>query len=185
MWRTALDGLETPTVSVLEPACGSANDYRFLAAAGLARLVDYAGLDLCEKNIRNARRMFPGVRLEVGNVFELPFADRAFDFTVVHDLFEHFSPAALEVAVAEVCRVTRRALWVGFFQMHDGPDHIIRPYGTYHYNTLSAARTRDLFLKHAAKVEVAPIASLFRDLFGCPEVPNPAAYVLTAMIERT
>jgi len=42
------------TVSVLEPACGSANDYRFLHAYGLARLVSYTGFDLCAKNIENA-----------------------------------------------------------------------------------------------------------------------------------
>src|SRR6266702_7644186 len=32
-----------PSLSVLEPACGSANDYRFLHACGIAQLVDYAG----------------------------------------------------------------------------------------------------------------------------------------------
>ncbi len=49
-----------PSLSVLEPACGSANDYRFLDAYGLARLVDYTGFDLCAKNIENARALFPG-----------------------------------------------------------------------------------------------------------------------------
>src|ERR1019366_10798263 len=78
-------------LSVFEPACGSANDYRFLHAYGLARLVSYMGFDLCAKNIENARALFPGISFAVGNVFEIAAPDKAFDLCFVHDLFEHLS----------------------------------------------------------------------------------------------
>ena len=39
LWHSALAREQPPPVSVLEPACGSANDYRFLEAYGLARLI--------------------------------------------------------------------------------------------------------------------------------------------------
>src|SRR5262245_1245926 len=55
LWRASLANEPPQSVSVLEPACGSANDYRFLNAFGLARFLDYTGFDLCEKNIRNAK----------------------------------------------------------------------------------------------------------------------------------
>ncbi len=41
---------------MLEAACGSANDYRFLHAFGFAPFLDYAGFDISPKNIDNARR---------------------------------------------------------------------------------------------------------------------------------
>ena len=66
-------------------------------------------------NIENARARFPNVRFKVGNAFELHWPDKAFDYCVVHDLFEHLSLEGLHTAVREVCRVTRQGLCVSFF----------------------------------------------------------------------
>jgi len=74
IWRELLAGEQPRRICVLEPACGSANDYRFLDTFGIARLLDYVGFDLCEKNIVNASGMFPGVRFKVGNVLEIDAA---------------------------------------------------------------------------------------------------------------
>jgi hypothetical protein len=63
--------VDAPHLSVLEPACGSANHYRFLVRCGIARFLDYAGFDLCAKNLENARALFPEVRFGVGNVFAI------------------------------------------------------------------------------------------------------------------
>ena len=38
----------------------------------------------------------------VDNVFEIDAPERAYDYTVVHDLFEHLSPEGLEAAVREL-----------------------------------------------------------------------------------
>ncbi len=91
---------ETPRpIRVLEPACGSANDYRFLHQFGLARVIRYTGFDLCDKNVGNARSLFPETEIGVGNVLEIGFPNHAFDLCFVHDLFEHLSPEAVEQAV--------------------------------------------------------------------------------------
>jgi SAM-dependent methyltransferase len=178
IWSGVLAG-ETPSpVSVLEPACGSANDYRFLAAYGLARLLDYTGLDLCDKNIENARRWFPQVRFEVGNVLEIAAQDKAYDYGFLHDLCEHLSLEALPVAVAELCRVTRRALCVGFFNMHEEADHVVRPVEGYHWNTLSMERVRDLFASHGGAVRVIHIETFLRWTFRCDQTHNLKAYTL-------
>jgi SAM-dependent methyltransferase len=182
LWRKALGRALAPRVSVLEPACGSANDYRFLDAFGIARFLNYTGFDLCEKNVRNARAMFPDVRFEVGNALEIGAADNAFDFCFVHDLFEHLSLEAMETAVAEVCRVTRRGLLAGFFRMCDADEHVVRPAGPYYVNQLSVSRTRALFARHATAVEVVRLDSLLRRRFGCPDTPNPNACVFTATL---
>jgi len=181
LWRSVLAKEQPPPpVPVLEPACGSANDYRFLEAYGLARLIDYSGFDLCEKNIANARALFPGTRFWIGNVFEIAVTDRSFDLCFTHDLLEHLSPAGLECAVRELCRVTRHGICVGFFQMDELPEHIVRSVADYHVNTLSLARTEALFAQHGFAVQPLHIGSYLRGRVGCQETHNPNAYTFLA-----
>lgn len=167
---------------VLEPACGSANDCRAMVASGLARFLDYTGFDLCGKNIANARELLPGMRFETGNVFAIGAADGAFDYTVVHDLFEHLSLRGLEQAVAEVCRVTRSGLCLGFFQMDEADEHVVRVVDEYHVNTLSLSRTLALFRHHGFSGEAVHIGTLLRWRLGGAVTHNPNAY--TVVLQR-
>jgi hypothetical protein len=162
--------------SVLEPACGSANDYRFLDACGISSLIDYVGFDLCENNVNNAIKLFPDAQFQVGNVFEIDAPKKAFDLCVVHDLFEHLSPAGFHKAIAEVCRVTRRGMCVGFFQMDEIGEHVIRPRDEYHWNMLSMSRTRELFLRHGFSAQVLHVGTFLREKTGCGRTHNPNAY---------
>ena len=166
----------TPPLSLLEPACGSANDYRFLHSYGLARFIDYYGFDLCRNNIENARNLFPGVRFEPGNVFEISSPDKAFDLCLIHDLFEHLSLPGLEQAVREVCRVTRRGICVGFFQMDEISDHVVRPLDEYHWNLLSMARIKDLFASSGFGAQAIHISTFLSHQTGCQQTHNPNAY---------
>jgi SAM-dependent methyltransferase len=161
--------------SLLEPACGSANDYRFLHRYGLARFFDYTGFDLCHKNIENARALFPGVRFHQANVFEIAAPSKSFDFCIVHDLFEHLSLAGLEQAVQEVCRVTRRGLCLGFFQMDEISDHIVRPLEDYHWNLLSRARMAELCASNGFAAHPVHIGALLQHQIGCLQTHNPYA----------
>jgi SAM-dependent methyltransferase len=176
LWSEALAGERAAGVSVLEPGCGSANDYRFLHRYGIARFLDYTGFDLCPKNIENARALFPNVRFESGNAFEIAAADRAWDLCIVHDLFEHLSMEGLGKAVSEVCRVTRRGLCVGFFQMDEILEHVVRPVDDYHWNLLSMARMRELFASHGFAAQVLHIGTFLREHIGGGYNHNPNAY---------
>jgi hypothetical protein len=171
-----VERVPTGLPSVIEPACGSANDYRFLDAYGIARLVCYTGFDLCEKNIVNARALFPGVTFDVGNVFEIAAVDKAFDLCLVHDLFEHLSMAGLEASVKEVCRVTRRGICVGFFNMDETQDHQVEPVDEYHWNRLSMARMKELFAAQGFDAQVVHIGTFLRQHVGCDYTHNPNAY---------
>jgi ubiquinone/menaquinone biosynthesis C-methylase UbiE len=161
---------------VLEPACGSANDYRFLHAYGITDFLNYTGFDLCEKNIQNARALFPDVRFELGNVFEIKADDQAFEYCFVHDLFEHFSPEGLTAAVREICRVTRLGLCAGFFNMDELPDHIVQPLEHYHWNTLSLPLMRKMFANHGFSAQLLHVGTFLRQKIGCFETHNPNAY---------
>ena len=162
-------------LKVLEPACGSANDFRALHAFGIAERIDYTGFDLCETNIANARRLFPETRFQVGNIFEIPAPDREFDLCFMQDIFEHLSLAGLERALEEVCRVTRLGLCVGFFNLDDIPAHIERPYEEYHWNTLSVEQIRKAFLKRGFACRIRNVGAFLQEELGCEQTHNPNA----------
>jgi SAM-dependent methyltransferase len=178
LWREALASAPPaqPPLRVLEPACGSANDYRFIDRCGLGRLIDYTGFDLCPKNVDNARALFPSACFEVGNVFEIAAPDLAFDCVFVHDLFEHLSLEGIEAAAGEICRVTRTGICLGFFNMDEMPDHIVRPHEEYHWNTLSMERMRSLFEGLGFQTQVVHIGAFLRSATGCDRTHNPNAY---------
>jgi SAM-dependent methyltransferase len=182
VWNRLLAS-ESPTpVSVVELACGSANDYRFFDTFGLAKHLDYTGLDLCEKNIRNAQAMFPRARFAVGNALSISAADLSFEYCLVQDLFEHLSIEALECALAETCRITRKGLCFGFFNAHEGEDHIVRPVESYHWNALSLRRIRQQLEHHGFQVQAVHIDTFLRWRFGCGDTHNQNAY--TCFAER-
>ena len=176
LWQQALSGPANGHLAVLETGCGSANDYRFLDAFGLASRIDYLGLDLCEKNIANAQAMFKQVRFEVGNVLDISTADKSFDVSFAHDLFEHLSIEAMEAAIAELCRVTRQSICIGFFNMSESPEHGVNPTDDYHWNNLSKNRTKELFERCGGKVEAIHIGLLLQSRFGCTDTHNEGAY---------
>lgn len=163
-------------ISVLEPACGSANDYRFLQRYGISTHLDYVGFDLCEKNIANARKLFPDIRFEQGNVFEIFAPSKSFDLCIVHDLLEHLSIAGMEQAVREICRVTRQGGCVSFFQMDEIAEHKIRPRDDYHWNLLSTGRMKELFAQQGFAAQVIHIGSFLSQQTGWSETHNPNAY---------
>jgi SAM-dependent methyltransferase len=197
LWRELLDSenaSQGQTFTVLEPACGSANDYRFLSSFGIARFIDYTGFDLCAKNIENARALFPvtptslsasggQVHFEQGNVFEIEAQNNAFDLSFVHDLFEHLSIEGLQAAVKELCRVTRHRICANFFQMDEISEHIVRPTDEYHWNLLSMDRIKKLFATHGFSSQIIQIKSFLREEFGCDYNHNPNAY--TFILRRT
>lgn len=178
LWAEALAAEPPGQASVLEPGCGSANDFRFLHAYGIARLLDYTGIDVCEKNVGNARALFPGIGFEIGNVFEIAAPDQSFDLAFAHDLFEHLSLEGIQTAVAELCRVTRRGICAGFFNMDEVPEHQIQPVKDYHWNLLSMDRIRAEFQRHGFVAQVLHVATFLLRQFGCDHTHNPNAYTI-------
>jgi SAM-dependent methyltransferase len=178
LWNRALSKVVSPAprLSVLEPACGSANEYRFLNRYGLAPFLEYRGFDLCEKNVANARALEPGAEFSVGNVFEIAAPDRAYDWCIVHDLFEHLSLEGMHAAIAEVCRVSREGICVGFFQMDEIPEHRVRPLSEYYCNRVSREQTARAFTEHGFIAQTFHIETFLRAELGWGDTHNPFAH---------
>jgi SAM-dependent methyltransferase len=184
LWASVLSVLPQPDrkLSVFEPACGSANDYRFLVEYGLATFLHYHGQDLCPANVENARALCPGVEFAVGNVFEVAAKDAAYDACFAHDLLEHLSLSGIEAAISEIARVTRLAICLGFFNMDEIPEHKVVPFEDYHWNVLSMQQMRRAFGRVGFHSQVVHIGSFLREEVDCEQTHNPNAY--TFLLDR-
>jgi ubiquinone/menaquinone biosynthesis C-methylase UbiE len=179
-WRAALEGRSADPISVLELACGSANDYRTFVECGFARLLEYRGIDLTPKNIANARRRFPGISFEVGDIRTVNAPDRSFDYVIASDIFEHLSPEAREEALGEAMRLARRGLALTFFNMAEIPEHEVNPRRLYYWNRLSRARLEERLRPSFPDIEVIPVADWLRTHLGYRHTYNSRAYTIFA-----
>ncbi|MGH2600241.1 MAG: class I SAM-dependent methyltransferase [Dehalococcoidia bacterium] len=182
-WAAALADREPPAAAplkVLEFACGSANDYRFFDSYGIAKFLDYTGVDLNDNNIANARKRFPGVNFEVQSILELPYEDQSFDYVVASDIFEHMSLEAMEQAMGEACRLARKGMILTFFSMSDAPEHEVRPKRNYFWNVLSPARIEELIAKNFGPVEVINIRAFMREEYEYRRSYNKKAWTMIA-----
>jgi ubiquinone/menaquinone biosynthesis C-methylase UbiE len=179
-WSTVLAEVHAEPVSVLEFACGSANDYRSFVESGLARLLDYRGVDLTPKNIANARRRFPGISFEVGDITALPYPDGSCDCVIASDIFEHLPAGAIEQALDEAARLARDTVVLTFFNMADIPAHEIREKGAYNWNTLSRSRVVERLGRHFRAVEAISVARFLADRFDYPRTYNRNAWTVVA-----
>ena len=165
---------------MLELACGSANDYRAFAEYGIAEHLDYLGIDLTPKNIDNARRRFPGIDFEVGDITALDAADGSFDYVVAFDIFEHLSPESIERALDEATRVARRGLALTFFNMTDIAAHEITPRGVYHWNTLSRSAMEERLRPAFPVIETIVVAEWLAAEHGYQHTYNGRAVTIFA-----
>ena len=179
-WQGSLDGRSARPLAVLELACGSANDYRAFADYGLARFLDYAGIDLNPKNIANARRHFPAVRFQVGNAMDIDAPDESVDVVLASDLFEHLPGEGIETVMAEAARVARQAVVLSFFRMAEISDHDIRPVAGYHKNVLSRARIQELLARSFGEVRVIRIHDWLAGEHAYRHTFNRGAYLIVA-----
>jgi ubiquinone/menaquinone biosynthesis C-methylase UbiE len=179
-WRQVLAGRSAGPISVLELACGSANDYRAFADYGLAPFLEYSGIDLNPKNVANARRRFPSVDFRIGNAMAVERPDGSVDVVIASDLFEHLPLDVAPNVLAEAMRLARHEVVLSFFNMADVPEHDDRPVAAYHWNLLSRARYEAALAERFPNVTVIPIDAWLRRDFGYEHTYNPAAYTMVA-----
>jgi ubiquinone/menaquinone biosynthesis C-methylase UbiE len=179
-WRAALAVRVAPPLSVLEFACGSANDYRAFADYGIAAFLDYTGIDLNDTNITNAKRMFPVINFRVDSILSLPEADHSIDYVIGFDILEHLSLPAKRTAMDAAVRICRRGVHFAFFRMDEIPDDIINPVRNYHSNTLSAPRMREYMGERFSSTQLINIPELLERDFGAEHFDNPKAVTLIA-----
>ncbi len=182
IWSEQLSQTPSATMPVLEVACGSANDYRFLHESGLARSLHYTGIDIASKNIANAKRHFPTVDFRVQSILWTDFPDSSYDCVFCHDLLEHLSLAAMECALGEMLRIARKDVILHFFNAKWTGDHDLVPVRQYYRNRVSMEKVTTFFEHRGAGVTCLEMARWLREKIGTPDYHNPNAFCL--MVEK-
>ncbi len=108
-----------PGDRVLDLGCAAGAITHFLSELGC----DVVGVDLEPLAIERARALFPGLRFEIADAADLPFADASFDKAVAADFVEHVD----DETFVRVCREVRRVLVPGgrFAIYAPNPRHLI------------------------------------------------------------
>ncbi len=96
-----------PISSALEVGCGSASTLARLAARTGG---DCHGVDRNVAVIEAARATYPTLRLETGDLFELPYAPKSFDVVFSIGLLEHFELEDQVKILETHIRLARRAV---------------------------------------------------------------------------
>lgn len=65
----------------------------------------HLGIDINEKALRSAHRLYPGVDHGVASVTDLPFADASFDLVTTWTVMQHLPPGHVGAALSEIARV--------------------------------------------------------------------------------
>ena len=180
LWPLLLETRTAELLPIIEFGPGSANDYRYLESFGLARFLQYSGIDISEKNIENARSRCPSATFSVGNIFDSHLPDNCTDYVLANDLFEHFSPAGLEVSIKQAMRVCKKEAWLHFFNAADIEQHEIQPVGDYFWNKLSIKKLVESIGKYASRVEVVIIGDMLNTKFGYENFYNAQAVTMIA-----
>lgn len=183
LWKRFLPRIKTRRLSVLEPACGAANDYSVLDYMGLSNYIDYWGFDICEKNVNIARNKFKCANITIGNLYQEDLKKK-YDIIYVHDLFEHLSAEGIAFALKKLCNHCNGVLCLNFFNMEEIPEHIIRNVGLYHWNTLSRPKICELVESFGFEVQIINILAFFRETYrlepyiATEDFYNPRAHTL-------
>lgn len=139
-------------ISILDIGCGAGNYYAGIKESGLSSFLDYTGIDIAEKNIAICKNLYRDGAFEVGNIYDLKFADNAFDIVLIGHVFEHLDPRFLKHALHETLRVTREKVIINFFLEKKIKDHISNKIDRYHWNCLSRAKLLNYLKPHETQI---------------------------------
>ena len=94
-----------PGMSVLDVGCGAGHYLRSLRER-VDPSINYTGADATEYYLSLARKAFPGVRFEIADIFNLPFADASFDIVICNNVILHLPPPPIK-PISELIRVAK------------------------------------------------------------------------------
>jgi len=99
--------------TILNIGCGGGIQYA--AIREVSPNIKYMGVDITPKMIKSARRLFPGVKFELGDAAALPYSDEEFDVSIVRHVFEHHPLSSGKDILHEALRVAKNAALFLFF----------------------------------------------------------------------
>jgi len=97
--------LRKQPANILDIGCGNGIN---LPLANIFPSIDYNGLDYAEKTIEKASANYPNVKFHVGDAFNMAFADKSFDMTILSSVLILYEDKGTRKALLkEVSRVLK------------------------------------------------------------------------------
>lgn len=96
------------SAKILEVGCNTGAQLLILQSMGFTNLY---GLELQSLALDLARKRTHDVTFVQGSALELPFANRSFDLVFTSGVLIHINPQAIEKAIKEIQRCTRKFIW--------------------------------------------------------------------------
>jgi ubiquinone/menaquinone biosynthesis C-methylase UbiE len=84
--------------------CGPGHMTNFLSACGMK---DIVGVDISTEMVKTAKKYFPDIEFEVGNLLDLKYTDEYFGAAVAFYSIVNFNHSQLTIALKEICRVLK------------------------------------------------------------------------------
>lgn len=97
--------------TVLDVGCATCIDYPLFKEANIS----YTGLDITEKFLIYARKLYPDIKVHHGSILDLPFEDRSFDVAYTKSVLEHLHPDEWRRGIEELWRVAEKRVILGFY----------------------------------------------------------------------
>ncbi len=115
-WRHMMTGIDAPRI--LEVGCNVGWNLTYLSQIG-----DYElhGIEPQPYAVKAARERSDEFTVQVGDAFNLPFADDSFDLVFTSGVLIHIHPDDLPRAMAQIHRVSRRYV---LYVEYDGPQEV-------------------------------------------------------------
>ena len=111
--------------SVLEVGCNSLPNLHILQGSNSAG--KFAGIDINEEAIKEAKINLSDIELKVGSVLNIPFPDKTFDVILSDAVFMYIDPNQIEKAMSEIGRVAKKGL-IFIEWIDDSKNGIIKDY---------------------------------------------------------
>lgn len=104
--------------SILDVGCGEGFSLCKLSEYKIGEKLE--GIDYSKEAISTGKKLFPGLLLKQGNVYNLPYKDNAFDLILCTEILEHLENP--KKALQEILRVSKKYILVSvpnepFFMM--------------------------------------------------------------------
>lgn len=96
-----------PGMTVLDVGCGAGHYLRSLRNR-IDPNINYTGVDATENYLALARKAFPNVHFEIGDIFKLPFKDASFDIVICNNVILHLPPPPIK-PLSELIRVAGKS----------------------------------------------------------------------------
>ena len=91
-------------VTVLDAGCGEGFSLVSLRRSKIGKI--YEGVDYSHDAIRLGKKLYPKLNIKLGNVYELPYKDNAFDLVICTEVLEHLEKP--HKALSEIKRVAKK-----------------------------------------------------------------------------